>query len=391
MTIIQNLIERRWSSSRPLSDVADRRSNITGMRTAVTGYEALEHPTVNTCVSLIADGVSMLPVDIYEPRGKTLVNVKSPDVIANPSVYITDTQFREQIMKSWLIQGNAYGLIVAMDKYFMPQQIELIDPFQVSITQNRDTNALEYSINGEKIDPNKILHWPGMLLPGSPIGVSPITFAAKRIAGGLNAQQFGHDYFIKGSKPNGILSFLGKLDPEDAATAKERFVKATQQAYEPVVLSGDMKYTPLNIAAAESQFIESSKATDQDIARYFRTAPEMIGVDSGNSMRYTNVESQYLSFRTYTLNPWIVKLENLHSSLVRKPKYAKINRDAIQAVDTTTRYNAHKIGLESEFLVINEVRAMEDLTPIDGGDTIAAHHKDTPQQDPISETPNVKN
>lgn len=335
----------------------------------VTGYQSLAHSSVFACVSLIADGVSTLPVDVFEKQKGRRVELPAPEVISKPSAWMSDVDFRRQILISWLIAGNFFGQAVARDRLFNPTQIEPIDPFSVTVKENPSTYRLEYHVGGKEIDPDQIIHWPGLLLPGHRVGVTPITYAAAQIGMGLNAQRFGQQYFVDGVKANGVISMpSAKGTPDQAREVKERFVESAQTAHEPVVLFGDTKYTPLNVSAADTQFLESANASGQDVARFFSVPAELIGLDSGSSLTYSNIESRSRHALQYTLNPWAVRLEKALSTLVARPAYVKCNRDAALAIDTTTRYNANSTGIRTGFLTVNEVRELEDRPPVDGGD-----------------------
>jgi phage portal protein BeeE len=45
-------------------------------------------------------------------------------------------------------------------------------------------------------------------------------------------------------------------------------------------------------------------------------------------------------------------------------QYAKMNVDALLRPDTKSRYEAHKIALDSGFLTLDEVRELENREPI---------------------------
>lgn len=368
MTIFQKIIEQRSTNGDRL--IRDYLGSRSGKATSVTGYSSLRHSAVFGCISLISDGVSTLPIDAYKKVKDRRIEVPLPKVIASPSVWMSDVDWRRQILVSWLMEGNAYGQIVSRDIFQRPAQIELLDPFSVSVRENPTTYELEYSVRGKKVDSDSIVHWPGLLLPGERVGVSPITYAAAQVGMGLNAQHYAQQYFTDGVKANGVISMPGieKGSAEQARELKERFVESAQRAHEPVVLFGETKYTPLNISAADTQFLESSNASGQDIARFFSVMPENIGIETGSSRTYTNMESRAMHILKYTFNPWIVRLEKALSTLTNPTTYIKCNRDAALSVDTMTRYNANQIGIRTGFLTVNEVRELEDRPPVEGGD-----------------------
>jgi phage portal protein BeeE len=62
--------------------------------------------------------------------------------------------------------------------------------------------------------------------------------------------------------------------------------------------------------------------------------------------------------------PWIVRLEGALSRLLPRPQFAKFNLDAFLRSALRDRYESYKTGIETGFLEVNEVRAWENLDPI---------------------------
>jgi phage portal protein BeeE len=90
----------------------------------------------------------------------------------------------------------------------------------------------------------------------------------------------------------------------------------------------------------------------------------MIGGETGTSLTYSTVELNSLNFVTYTLRPWLVRLEEALSAVMPQPQFCRFNVDALLRADTLTRYQAHEIAIRSGFLTTDEVRLMEDRKPL---------------------------
>ncbi len=82
-----------------------------------------------------------------------------------------------------------------------------------------------------------------------------------------------------------------------------------------------------------------------------------------------------IRFRELTLGPWA---KNHRAAIQRDMLTADERRDyfvqyklsALQATDLKTRYEAHQIALLTGFATQNEVRALEDMNPVEGGDDL---------------------
>ena len=364
MTILKNLVEKRSADSDLARFINWGRSGSNSPQ----GFDNFRHEAVWACVNTIADDASILPVHVYKKRGDARIEVDAPPIIIKPTTDATATSWRREILVSWLMEGNAYGVVAQRDELLYPTQIEIVNPYSVSTRYDPDTGRTTYFVSGKEVKAEDLLHWPGLTLPGQVLGVSPITYASLTIARGLSAQAFGNDYFARGTKANGILSFNGRLTQEQAELAKQRFIESAQNAHEPVVLAGDMKYMSLNISPQDAQYLETEKASIKSIARMYKIAPEMIGEDSGSSLTYATVEGNSRSYLQKTLNPWIVRLEELHNSLINPKLYTKFNRNAALSIDLMTRYNSYQSAIRTGFMSPNEARALEDLPPVPDGD-----------------------
>jgi phage portal protein BeeE len=96
--------------------------------------------------------------------------------------------------------------------------------------------------------------------------------------------------------------------------------------------------------------------------------PEMIASEAGGSLTYANVEQRALDFLTFTLRPWIVRLETALSTLLSSTTTVKFNAAALVRTDLLTRYQAHESAIRAGWKLRSEVRELEDLPPIPGID-----------------------
>ena len=103
------------------------------------------------------------------------------------------------------------------------------------------------------------------------------------------------------------------------------------------------------------------------IARIFRVPAYMIGA-RGDSQTYQNNESAGLHFVTYTLLPWLRRIEVALSSLMPASRRIVFDTSYFLRADTMSRYQAHQVGIMSGFITPNEARQVENLEPYEGGD-----------------------
>jgi HK97 family phage portal protein len=134
----------------------------------------------------------------------------------------------------------------------------------------------------------------------------------------------------------------------------------------PAVLSGGIKYTPLTLTAGDVQLIESRKWNATAIATLFGLPPYMVGGEMGSSMTYSTVEGENTRLWTDALQPMAVRLErNLGGAWLPNGQRLRFVPDAILRTQTLDRYNAYKLALENGFATVDEVRALENMPPLE--------------------------
>lgn len=140
---------------------------------------------------------------------------------------------------------------------------------------------------------------------------------------------------------------------------------ASRRAGEPSLLPASITYTPIQVTPEDAQFIEAQRFSVEQIARFFRVPPEMVGAaTSGSNVTYANVEQRGIDFLTYSIAPRLVRFEEALSSLLAAPQVVKFNTAALLRTDLKSRYDAHAVGLSNGFLTVDEVREIEDRAPI---------------------------
>lgn len=349
---------------------------IDGRRTAapVTFNSSLGVPAVWACVRLRADLISTLPVDAFRKRGGVAEALPKPPILTQPGGERVDLQewlYAGQIALD--LRGNNFGIIVATDNLALPKQIELVHPDTVSLRRNPDNGRLKYWINGKPYEPEEVWHERAHVVPGHPLGMSPIAYAATTVGVSIAAEQFGSDWFLDGAHPSSVITSGDPVDQPKARLIKDKFLASVRGKREPAVLGAGLKYQAIQMSPDESQFIETMKFGVQQVARLFGVPPEMIGGDSGGSLTYSNREQRNLDFLTFGIGPTLVRRETALSRLLPQPDYVKFNTGGLLRTDLVARYQAYKVGLDGDFIDTDEVRALEEWGPreIDPADQLA--------------------
>ena len=332
---------------------------------------------VFAAVDLISRLIKSFPFHEYRlDTDGVRVRQSDPPLLVQPSLDVPLSGWVEQIVASLLFRGNTFGLVTSFSAEpgiggVWPRQIEMLNPDCVTYTRVGRRGPFVWRVEGVEVDrwpAGPLWHVAGHLRAGSPVGLSPISYAAETIGLGLAAQRFGGQWFRDGAMPTGTLSSDKEIDETAAKWIKRQFLQALDGNREPVVLANGIKYDTVSVAAEESQFLESIGANVADVARFFGVPPEEIGGSSGNSMTYSNIESRGVSLLVRTIGPWTTVLEEALSALRPKPRVIRATVDSLLRTDTITRYKAHQMAIRDGWRSVNETRRLEDQPPIENGD-----------------------
>lgn len=331
---------------------------------AVTKDTALRHSAVWACLRLRANLISTMPVDVYRKVGGVSVEVPKPPVLINPGgerVKIHEWMFSTQFDLDRA--GNAIGLITARDGLGLPARIEL-QPLDGLILRKRK-GVLKYVIGGTEYDPSEVWHEKQYTVAGLEVGLSPIAYAAWSISEYLSIQEFALDWFGSGAVPAAQLRNTAKtIDNKDAAVVKERF-KAAVAGRDLFVSGADWEYKPIQSEETGNAWIEAKNFGIGDIARFLDCPGDLIDAAvSTGSITYASITQRNLQFLIMHLGPAVFRREAALSDLTSRPRFVKLNANALLRMDPAARAQALKTRIDSRTLTPDEARALEDLPPL---------------------------
>jgi HK97 family phage portal protein len=336
----------------------------------VTPESALSHPAVLGAVRLVAELTASLPLVVYERTGDGRRRAENHPVYKllheAPNPTQTPFTFKETIALHLLLYGNAY-ILVNWAENGAPAALWPLHPTMVQVeVQPGGTVLYRVTAQGQQATypPDDILHIPLLALDGI-IGRSPVQLAREAIGAALAAEQHAAGYFANAARPSGVLKVAGALTDK----AAERLKKAWQEAYGrgkagTAVLEEGTEYQPISDNAQESQLLESRQFAMRVIAAALRIPPHLL--DPSARGTYANVETQSLEFLTFSLQPFLTRLEEaftlkLFTPGERRRYFVEFLTDGLLRADTRTRYQAYQIGIQAGFLTVNEVRQRENL------------------------------
>jgi HK97 family phage portal protein len=235
-------------------------------------------------------------------------------------------------------------------------------------------------VDGRRVSRLDLVHIPWITIPGRTLALSPIEYFASTISAGLDTQQYGADWFKNGGVPPGRFKNNAVTITAEAAETISARLMATIKRRRPIVYGTDWDYEPISIPPEQAQFIETQKLTANQIAAIYGINAVEIGGEPPNGLTYSNETDRHAMQRLANIRPYLTRFERAFASWLPDRQYVKFNDDAIIRADIKTRHDVYKIQHDIGLLSVNEQRALEDLPPIDGGDShVPAQIQQQPQ------------
>jgi HK97 family phage portal protein len=352
------------------------------------------------CVRLLSSTIASLPLMVY----RTVSGVRQP-ARGHPLYYVlhdspnydqTAFHFWEISAAAIELQGNAYAQIERR----ADGSIYSLAPMRPDlVTVRRGNNGmLEYRYNGGEVLPvEQVLHIRGALGDAEG-GVSTLTANAGVFANAMTADSAARNTFSNGLRPSGVLS----TDPSVSLTKEQRaeFNGYLQENFtgslnsgRPMLLDRGMKWTQLNITPHDAEMLETRKFSGEEICRIFGVPPAMVGYGDKSSNWGTGKEVDVLGFQKFSLGPRLERIEqSLMKQLLTPADRAQgitieFNLEGLLRGDSMARSQVHASALMHGWRTINEVRAIENLPPIEGGDVAPMQMQNVPITEAGNEPP----
>jgi HK97 family phage portal protein len=340
-----------------------------GSQNAISDHDAAAIPTVYTCVDIISSTISSLPTDVVKSNGRISLPVDKPSWLKRPNGQMTVEEFWRRVSISLLINGNAY-IYVARGR--AGEVLELL-PINPNAVKPELVDGVKYfNIGNEKqrLTTRDIVHIVGWAMPGDLVGRSPISAeATMRMASG--SSKFGSDFYGSGLRLSGVIEVPGTPKPEEAARLKQEFASKNRgpDAIGLGVLTGGATFKSIVMSPADAQLIDSIKFNATQIAAMYRVPGYMAGTNEDSTNWGSGIEEQNKNFIQRTIVPWVTAIEQaVNYWLLEGDLQLKFNVSAQLRGTDIQRAEYYAKMIQIGAMTPNEVRALENIGPIEGGD-----------------------
>lgn len=345
--------------------------------------QALRVSAVQACVRILSDTVAGLPLHLYKRAGKGKERADAHPaarVLRAPNARMTALDLRKALITNRLLQGNGYAPLLYEGNGRLTG-IDLVEAWRVQVF--RTDGGMLYRWHdaqgiAREATQERMIHLRGLSGNGL-VGYSVIHgMAQDAIALGYAQQQQARSFMATGSRLSGILSLPNNADRgviEKLRTAWAAAYGGPRNAGKVAVLDNGASFSSTAVAPEDAQFLEQRQFSVADIARMFGVPPHLIGAQGSTS--YASAEQNSLEFVVFTILPLAQAIEaTLNKALLSESEQESLffahTIDGLLRGDAKSRNEAYAIGVQNGWLSRNEVRALENMNPVDGLDEYLA-------------------
>jgi HK97 family phage portal protein len=324
---------------------------------------------VFSCLRVIAETVAGLPLHVLERTaggGKRIAR-ELPlyrQLHSQPNGWQTSFEWREQAVFHVGLWGDAFDELKA-------GQIVPLHPSRMKI-ERLENGQLRYKYREDKgtetvYSDSQILQIRGPSDDGVN-GMSIVKECKDAIALARACELHGARFFAAGARPGFVLSTDGQLNAEAREALRSQWNRrhgGVGNAHETAVLTGGLKpYDIPQSSNTDSQFIELRRYQLEEIARLFRVPGHLLGIA-------TATPDADIAFVTHCVMPWLRRFESafMRDLIADDDRYlVEFDVRGLLRGDSASRSAYYRAMWDIGVVSTNDIRATENLDPVEGGD-----------------------
>lgn len=361
----------------------------------ITPDNALSVSTVFACVRRISETIGSLPCQLYrrcDTGGKEIaLNHRLYYLLHQaPNADMTAYMFQEQITVDLCLYGNHFSEIYRNGAGQVTALYPL-EPMRVSKARQHNSRNFVYRYTDytgyREISEENILHVAGFRYDlGSGLSLSPIELARKSLEHACAVDEAATGLFKNGVAPSATLETDTILNSEQRHDIRDMMQEQAGLLRQPggvIVLPHGFRYNPRPFKPVDAQILESRLYGVEEICTIFGVPPHMIGHTTKSTSWGSGLEQQNLWFVTYTIQPYLKRIETALTNKLLGPKdggrhLMEYNLDGLLRADSTARAAYYSTAAQNGWMSRNEIRQKENLKPVPGGDDYTVQVNLTP-------------
>lgn len=326
-----------------------------------------------SAITKLSNSMASLPIKLYE-NYKVITDDVSDLLTVSPNNSISSFDFINQIETTRNEKGNAYVLI-ERDIYYQPSKLYLLNPDTVEIIIENKSKELYYIVH-TAVEKRLIVHNTDMLhfkhIVGSNMvrGISPIDVLKNTMDFDKALRSFN---LREMQKPDSfVLKYGTNVDKEKKKGVIKNFKDFYEENGGVLFQEPGVEVQPLERKYVSEDIVASENLTRERVSNVFQIPTIFLNAKSG--LNFSKNEELNRFYLQHTLLPIIKQYEEEFNRKLltkedrKKGRYFKFNIKSFLRADSQTQAEVYFKAVRSGYYTINEIRALEDLPPVESGD-----------------------
>jgi HK97 family phage portal protein len=357
---------------------------------AVTPESAMRVSTVYACVAKLSGAIASLPFAVFERDGEAKKPADHPYwwmLNEEANADMTASTAWKMLISGQLFYGDGYAQLLR--PRFSSSKVtgwRPIHPLRVQPFWGND-GAVYYRIqprNGGAyvLHSADMIHLPSLGYDEDTLmSPSPITCAAReQIGTAIAAETYSAKFFSEGATFDYALKTAANLNRDQLETLKASLLarRGSVGTRSPMILTGGLEPAQLSVNAKDAEILATRLFGVEEICRIFGVPPHIVGHTEKNSSWGTGMAEQGGNYVRYTLSDRLTDIrQEFNRKLwpIREKYFVEHKTEALERGDLTARNDAYRISLgragEPGWMSINEIRRLENMPPVEGGDDVS--------------------
>lgn len=366
------------------SEPGDRRGSA---GVTVTDPMAMQIAAVFRCIRIIAETCASLPIVAY----RRIANDDAEPLeyshwltrlLREPNDEMTGDEWAESMYGQMAGWGNAYSQVVPNAA---GRAVELW-PYKVANMKVTRLESLrlqyEYpNVYGtpQVLPDGRVLHLRAFSVDGV-TGLSPIGMARESLGLAWASSQYAGSFFASGGRPSGVMSSEKLLTDKQREQIRKEYggmADGGESGKRFWLLEAALKYQAISVNPEDMQMLQTRTFEIAEIARWFGV-PLFLLMESEKSTSWgSGIEQQNLAFLTYTLRPYLQRMENTFNRRIIPANeqgkiFVQVDTSPLQTADFTSLANFLSTMTQNGIMDRNEARRRIKLTQRDGAGKLMA-------------------
>lgn len=346
------------------------------------------HGPVWAAINILAGDVGQLPIHVSRKKGREVERYDEHPVewllAHEPNQFQTPSTYKETMIGWYAAWGNCCAWVVR-DGSGRPSMLVPLLPDRTTPLDVDGEWWIETDFGDGKRLPlpyEDVFHLPWFPDEsyGGFWGIGPIQACKNVIAGGMAIRKHGNKTFANGAKPGGGLEIPGPQPTAEQMREKRAQLEAmhggAENAGKWLLLYNGTKFFQQSSNNHDAQWLESLDLDREFIALIFGLPPYKLGSMKNSSTR-ANTEQQQTDYLNNSLSRHLNKFrEEVRRKLFSygERRLMRIDVDwtyeAFLRADLQARGAYYAQAKTGEWMTSNEIRQLEGLNPIKGGDEL---------------------